>query len=223
MPVSDTPGDFREDGSSPGRRSPTFAPELVLEGLMYGRLHFQDPRGATTSSGDDSAFRQADLRRRVQTQSSEVNVASAHERRPTSEEQAAIETLATMQGLAKRPGGSDDSILKMADALSEDERRYVICFPLIHLLSLVSDAAPIPAAVPLSDARLIPGRKVRDTQRQVARLNEGPLTPATPRERRDWTRRTFGFWGHFLEYRHQEAITQWRDDVDVCIHRAQVQ
>jgi hypothetical protein len=115
--LSDIPGKAAEHERSRGHRLPSFAPELILNELLYRPLHFQDPHGATTSSGKDSAFRQAELCHHMQTESSEVNVASAQQERCTTEEQAAIETLATMQGLAAHSGTPKDFTLWMVDLL----------------------------------------------------------------------------------------------------------
>ncbi|KAJ7023313.1 hypothetical protein C8F04DRAFT_1193563 [Mycena alexandri] len=103
-----------EEGS---RRSPSFDINLVSDEILNAPLHFKDYRGAP-SSDDDSAFRRMDARRRIPTESSEVNAApqSVH---TTSEERVAIEVLATMGGRAV--GGSDASILRRADLLSSDE------------------------------------------------------------------------------------------------------
>ncbi|KAJ7019385.1 hypothetical protein C8F04DRAFT_1197734 [Mycena alexandri] len=83
-------------GREDSRGSPPFDISLVSDKLLNGPLHFNDYRGAP-SSDEDSAFRRMDARRRVATESSEVNVApqTVH---TTSEERVAIEVLATMGG-----------------------------------------------------------------------------------------------------------------------------
>jgi hypothetical protein len=87
--------------------------------LLHGRIHFQDPRGATTSSDEDSQFRQAELRRRVPTESSEVPMASAGAE-PTPTERIAAAVLTAMGG--GHIGGSQDSVLQMAMLLSSHDR-----------------------------------------------------------------------------------------------------
>jgi hypothetical protein len=43
----------------------------------------------------------------------------------------------------------------------------------------------------------------------VTKLNEAPLTAPTPQEARKWARKTFGFFGHYLEYGQWRYIRQW--------------
>jgi hypothetical protein len=40
-------------------------------------------------------------------------------------------------------------------------------------------------------------------------MNEGPLTPLTPQEASRWVRKTFGFFGHYLEYKEWRYINTW--------------
>jgi hypothetical protein len=60
-----------------------------------------------------------------------------------------------------------------------------------------------------------PGPKVLAALKSVKELNAGPLTKPTEIEARRWVRKTFGFWGHFLEYRHQQAIEKWQEQVPI--------
>ncbi|KAJ7019391.1 hypothetical protein C8F04DRAFT_1197740 [Mycena alexandri] len=140
------------------RRSPSFDVNLVSDELLNRPLHFKDCRGAP-SSDEDSDFRRMDLRRRIRTESSEVNTApqSVH---TTSEERVAIEVLTTMGG--RVDSSSDGSILRRANLLSFDEASGV-------------DQAP-PAKGSIVDKALS----------LVAKLNELPLTPPTEREARRW-------------------------------------
>ncbi|KAJ7929653.1 hypothetical protein B0H13DRAFT_1859388 [Mycena leptocephala] len=163
--------------------------ETASGALLHGRIHFQDPRGATTSSDEDSQFRQAELQRRVPTESSEVPMAGASAE-PTPKERIAAAVLTALGG---RPiGGSQDSVLKMAMLLSSHD----------------SDGSPSRRrqCTPEPPRTQTPGPRVRAALESVEELNAGPLTVPTEIEARHWVRKTFGFWGHFLEYRQQQAI-----------------
>jgi hypothetical protein len=111
--------------SESARESSDFDPAFIDSELLHGSMHFQDPRGATTSSDEDSQFWLAEQRRRVVTETSEVPLAGDSAR--TLGERLAVEVLANMGG-AGRIGGSQDSILRMAMLLSSHER-WVIGLP----------------------------------------------------------------------------------------------
>ncbi|KAJ6452357.1 hypothetical protein C8R47DRAFT_1083773 [Mycena vitilis] len=146
-----------------------------------GHSHFQDIRAATTASGnDDPAYAQL----RLQAESSAVPTVdeSAVRTPPTAQEQTAIEAL---HQLGAHFGGSQDSVLAMANLLSSDGDS-----------SADSNlAGEIPVAVALL---------------RVSRLNEGPLTRPTPEERRRWCRTDFEFKGDYLPYREWRFIHTWR-------------
>ncbi|KAJ7024851.1 hypothetical protein C8F04DRAFT_1269857 [Mycena alexandri] len=166
--------------------------ELVPAELLYGVLRFEDGRGASTSEGEDSAFKRMDARRRIGTETSEVNLApESVGARP--DEQAALEALAMM---AHGPiGSSPDSILQKAHLLSSEEE-YV------PPRDLTRDCTPPPVQEP--------SRRVRLANAAVAELNSVPLTQPTPIEARNWVRRTFGFYGVFLQSRQHTFIDNWR-------------
>ncbi|KAJ7897378.1 hypothetical protein B0H13DRAFT_1884674 [Mycena leptocephala] len=181
--------------SESAQESDPFDPALVSSELLDGSMHFQDPRGATTSSDEDSQFRLAEQRRRVVTESSEVPLAGGSA--PTSGERLAVAVLANM-GAVGRIGGSQDSVLQMAMLLSSHERD-------------ASDNIPLEA--PTAQPASTPGPRVQAALTALAALNAAPLTAPTETEARHWVRKTFGFWGHFLEYRQQQAIEAWREKV----------
>ncbi|KAJ7834668.1 hypothetical protein B0H13DRAFT_2369752 [Mycena leptocephala] len=95
------------------RRSPTFASHEILD----GSVHFLDVRGATESSLPNTAFQQQPALRPV-TETSERNT-RAQSISPTPDECAAAEVLATMAD--GHIGGSQDSVLRMANLLSSHE------------------------------------------------------------------------------------------------------
>ncbi|KAJ7024804.1 hypothetical protein C8F04DRAFT_1192098 [Mycena alexandri] len=170
-------------------RSPSFHSNLVADELLNGPLHFQDYR-AGPSSENDSDFRRMDLRRRIRTETSEVNAApqSMH---TTSEERVAIEVLATMGGrVVGGSGGSHEAILRRANLLSSDDESGVDQAPPRH------------------------GSIVDQALKQVVELNAAPLTAPTEREANRWVRTTFGFWGHYLQDRVYRDIDQWRHEVE---------
>ncbi|KAJ7740335.1 hypothetical protein B0H16DRAFT_1464907 [Mycena metata] len=175
--------------------------ELVSDELLYGPLRFKDGRGASTSEGEDSAFKQMDARRRVRTESSEVNMApESVGARP--DEQVALEALAMM---AHGPiGDFEDSILRMADLLSSHEE-YAVPPPPPPPRDLTRDFTP-----PRTEE---PSRRVRLANAAVAELNEAPLTPLTHIEARHWVRRTFSFGGLYLQSRQHTYIDNWRKKV----------
>ncbi|KAJ7446787.1 hypothetical protein FB451DRAFT_1188624 [Mycena latifolia] len=185
------PTDAQSDAA---RSSCSFDAELLSDGLLNGSLHFRDPRGATTDSAEDSAFQRVDEARRVATATSEINAASAAPATPD-------ECIADLDGILAR---SQDSVLQLANQLSSHS-------------SQDSDFMGIPAQPSISrhvqDAQATVSRHVRDGQAMVAGLNAGPLTLPTDSEARRWVRRTFGFWGHFLQYRRQSEILSWRQHV----------
>jgi hypothetical protein len=95
------------------RRSPTFASHEILD----GSVHFLDVRGATESSLPNTAFQQQPALRPA-TETSERNT-RAQSISPTPDECAAAEVLATMAD--GHIGGSQDSVLRMANLLSSHE------------------------------------------------------------------------------------------------------
>ncbi|KAJ6489343.1 hypothetical protein C8R47DRAFT_1071688 [Mycena vitilis] len=179
-------------------RSPSASVDtrLLSSEALYGALVFQDPRGAPTSADEDSEFRRTDLRRRVGTESSEVNVPPASGAGQLIDEQMALRALPPMG--AGHIGGSQDSVLRMANLLSSDESDH-------------NDDEPTRAAQPSTS--------VASALASVARLNASLLTPPTAIEARRWERKTFGFWGHFLQYRKHNVILSWRDNV--CVETTQ--
>ncbi|KAJ7030417.1 hypothetical protein C8F04DRAFT_1186823 [Mycena alexandri] len=180
----------------PSALSASFHCELVSDEMLYGRLRFKDDRGASTSEGEDSAFKAMDARRRVRTETSEVNLpAESVGARP--EEQLALEALAMMaQGPAE---GSQDSILQMANLLSSDDE----------------DGPPPRVVTPPSRPCTppppeVPTRRVRLANAAVADLNKGPLTLPTHIEARHWVRKVFSFGGVYLQSRQYTFIDNWR-------------
>jgi hypothetical protein len=99
--IQDMPRSDSERGSGAGDL------EMVSGERLRGRIHFHDPRGATTSSDEDSQFRQVELQRRVPTESSEVPMVSGSAE-PTPKERIAAAVLTAMGG--GHIGGSQDSV-----------------------------------------------------------------------------------------------------------------
>ncbi|KAJ7873229.1 hypothetical protein B0H13DRAFT_1894862 [Mycena leptocephala] len=176
------------------RRSSSFDLNLVADELLNGPIHFKDPRGAPTSEDEDSDFRRMDARHRVQTETSKRNAsAESAPLTPTPDERVAIEVLAGMGG---HIGGSQDSVLRMANLLSADG-------------DAIERTQPPTSALPSGH----PSSRVQSTLAAVVQLNEGPLTTPTVVEQRYWVRKTFGFWGQYLQYRQFNTIDEWRKQV----------
>ncbi|KAJ7446840.1 hypothetical protein B0H11DRAFT_1929874 [Mycena galericulata] len=204
--------------------SNTLDPDLLTDEILNASLHFKDPRGATTSSDEDSAFRRVDMARHHPTASSESNVAP-ESIGARAEERVAIEVLATMRVPLADPrwGGSQDSVLNLANQLSSEDG-WVLFLPYIQMAGIHADffrdSVGVNAAV--TNARVQkaakPGPLVQAALEKVAHLNETPLTPPTSREASRWVRREFGFWGQYLQYRPNGAIKQWREAVFQATH-----
>jgi hypothetical protein len=200
------PDDIPDDGLS--RHSSTVDLNLISDSMLNGSLHFKDPRGAPTSADSDSDFRRMDVGRRVQTETSERNTPpESMQPTPTPEERMAIEVLATM---GQQIEGSEDSIVKMANLLSSHG-----CVATVYCQRR-ADRAVYRESIeytsrPPTSAR--PSSQVQSALSAVAKLNEGPLTEPTLIEQRRWVRTTFGFWGHFLQYRQFNTIDEWRSHV----------
>ncbi|KAJ7036474.1 hypothetical protein C8F04DRAFT_1181473 [Mycena alexandri] len=161
------------------RSSASFDPQLVSHELLYGPLHFNDGRAASTSDGEDSAFKRMDARRRVCTETSEVNLPAQSIAATRLEEQLALEALVAMvQG---SHSASQDSILQRANLLSSDDED-----PQPPLLPPRAVTPPIFPYTPPGEAG--PSRKIRMANAAVAELNSKPLTPPTHIEARHWTR-----------------------------------
>jgi hypothetical protein len=100
------------------RWSSSFDLNLVTNELLNSPIHFKDPCGAPTSEDEDSDFCCMDAQRRVQTETSKrTTSAQSSPLMPTPDEHLAIEVLAGMGG---HIGGSQDSVLRMANLLSAD-------------------------------------------------------------------------------------------------------
>ncbi|KAJ7923738.1 hypothetical protein B0H13DRAFT_1864545 [Mycena leptocephala] len=187
------PDDIPDDGLS--RHSSTVDLNRISDSMLNGSLHFKDPWGAPTSVDEDSDFRRMDLGQRVQTETSERNAPpESMQPTPTPEERMVIEVLATM---GQQIEGSEDSIVKMANLLSSHGAVY-------------RDSIEYTSRPPTSVG---PSSQVKSALSAVAKLNEGPLTVPTHIEQRRWVRTTFGFWGHFLQYRQFNTIDEWHSRV----------
>ncbi|KAJ7902356.1 hypothetical protein B0H13DRAFT_2335647 [Mycena leptocephala] len=178
-------------GDGPGRRSPSVDLNLISDEMLNGPVVFKDPRGAPTSVDEDSDFRRMDAGRRVRTETSERNAApESTPQTPSPDERVAIAVLAAMGG---HISSEDDSIVRMANLLSSHG-------------DSVEHAQPARTSAH-------PSSRVRALLTTVAKLNEGALTAPTEIERRKWVRKTFGFWGHYLQYRQFNTIDDWRSRV----------
>ncbi|KAJ7161944.1 hypothetical protein C8R43DRAFT_1123654 [Mycena crocata] len=163
--------------------------DIVSDEKLYGKLHFQDVRGATTLS-NDSVFEQVS---RINPTESSLSNAAPQSICPTPQEQVAIDVLT---GMGERQcGGSDDSIMRIANQLSShssDEER----FQAFLRARTVHVAVPSPAVV----AALA----------TVAELNAPRLKLPTYLQSLRWVRSDFHFAGHYLQLRKNAEINSWR-------------
>ncbi|KAJ7028754.1 hypothetical protein C8F04DRAFT_1188379 [Mycena alexandri] len=171
------------------RSSASFDPQLVSHELLYGPLHFNDGRAASTSDGEDSAFKRMDARCRVRTETSEVNLPAQSIAAARLDEQLALEALVAMAQGSR--SASQDSILQRANLLSSDDED-----PQPPLLPPRAVTPPIFPYTPPREAG--PSRKIRMANAAVAELNSKPLTPPTHIEARHWVRKVFSFGGVLL-------------------------
>jgi hypothetical protein len=105
--------------------------------------------------------------------------------------------------------GSEDSIV-MANLLSSHGCMATVSCPRRADRAVYRDSIEYTTRPPTS-AR--PSSQVKSALSAVAKLNEAPLTVPTLIEQRRWVRTTFGFWGHFLQYRQFNTIDEWRSRV----------